>query len=121
MKSIYINYCQYNFVDNVGNILFSFKKETPITPLDIRKLQLASMIKGEWCNTTKEIDFGLYTLNHLSNYDIGNIVKHFKLFDTNCKSPVSFLPDNCWRAIISIKIYFESNPKSFLIEKIENK
>ena len=93
MKALYINDCLYHFIDNQGKVIFSFKSfHEPITSLDIRKLQLASMLKGEWCESFEEIKHYLSFL-HLTNvFAIGEIVNFFELFKYDSEKLVDTLP-----------------------------
>ncbi len=93
MKALYINDCLYHFIDNQGKVIFSFKSfHEPITSLDIRKLQLASMLKGKWCESFEEIKHYL-SLLHLTNvFAIGEIVNFFELFKYDSEKLVDTLP-----------------------------
>lgn len=119
MKAIYINDCQYDFVDNKGKLIFSYRSNNPLTYLDIRKLQLASMIQGNWCENIDEINFHLSSLKNLTPYEIGILVKHFELFDVKSKKLISCLQNDCWLAISKIKIFVDQDLSNFLITEFE--
>lgn len=116
MKAMYINECQCNFVDNQGELIFSFKSCNRITFLDIRKLQLASMIKGAWCNPD-EITYYLSSLHTLSVHEVGKIVNFFRLFDFDSEELIKYLPADIRKSIL---IHFGSNDFDyFFIEEFE--
>lgn len=123
MKASYINDCQYNFIDNQGNLVFSFQSlsNQPITSLDIRKLQLASMIKGEWCESLEEISHQLSSLHSLNSSAIGEIVNFFELFNCNSKNLVDTLPIKIVKMLSSISTKSINSDKFclFLIESFE--
>lgn len=91
LKALYINDCQCNFVDNQDQLIFSFESPNQLTFLDIRKLQLASMIKGAWCEF-REITYYLSFLHNLNPYAVGRIVNFFRLFDFDSEKLISTLP-----------------------------
>ncbi len=123
MKALYINDCQYNFIDNQGNLVFSFQSplHQPITLLVIRKLQLASMIKGEWCESLEEISNQLSSLHSLNSSEIGEIVNFFELFNCNSKNLVDTLPIKIVEMLSSIPTKSINSDKFclFLIESFE--
>lgn len=119
MKAIYINDCQYDFVDNEGQLIFSYRSNMPLTNLDIRKLQLASMIKGNWCENIDEINFYLSSLKNLAPYEIGILVQHFELFDVNSEKLILCLNNDCCEAISSIRISVDQDLSYFLITEFE--
>lgn len=101
MKAIYINDCQWHFIDNQDQLIFSFQLNRPITFLDIRKMQLASMIKGSWCKP-EEIDYYLSFLHQLNNATAGSIVNFFELFNSNSDNLISNVPADLKEGISSI-------------------
>lgn len=117
MKAIYINDCQYDFIDNHGETVFSFYLNRPITFLDIRKLQLSSMIKGNWCNF-EEIALNLSKIHQLDAYELGILVNFFELFKNDSEKLIFYLPDNVW-AIISKIQEIPCNSSIFLIDVFE--
>ena len=118
VKAMYINSCRYDFVDSQGKFIFSFKSPVsqPLTFLDIRKLQLASMLKGSWCLSIEEIPIYLSKLHQLDSDEIGQIVTFFELFDTNSKKFIYDLPIDIWKLLHS---NFCCNPINFLIDNLE--
>lgn len=94
MKVLRINDCRYHFIDNHGKVIFSFKSPSnqPITFLDIRKLQLASMIKGEWCDSFEEITHYLSSLHRTNVFAVGEIVNFFELFQYDSEKLIDTLP-----------------------------
>ena len=123
MKVLRINDCRYDFVDNQRNLVFSFKSPSnqPITFLDIRKLQLASMIKGEWCESFVEISYQLSSLHSLNLFAIGEIVNFFELFNCNSEKLVDNLPIKIGEILstITIKSINSARFGLFLIEAVE--
>ncbi len=117
IKAMYINDYQCNFIDNQGKIIFSFKSCNRITFLDIRKLQLASMIKGAWCKY-EEITYYLSFLHQLDTYAIGKIVNYFALFDFDLEKSINHLPNDIWEIIATIAN--GSNFSSFFIYGFED-
>lgn len=117
MKAMYISECQCNFVDNQEKLIFSFKSCNRITYLDIRKLQLASMIKGAWCEPG-DITYYLYYLQGLNPLEIGEIVIFFELFDFDSEKLINHLPSHIRQSISMIQ--FETNDfRHFFIEGFE--
>lgn len=120
MKAMYINDCQCNFIDNEEKLIFSFRSPNnrPITLLDIRKLQVASMIKGGWCESFEEIASYLSSLHQVDSHGLGRMVEFFKLFDNNSDELISYLPSDIW-VFLSMIATSSGNFDSFLIEEFE--
>lgn len=118
MKAIYINDCQYDFIDNEGKLVHSFKLNRPITFLDVRKLQLSSMIKGAWCNSIEEIEYHLSFIHRLHSYQVGILVNFFELFDNDSEKLISFLTTNVWESISNIQV-LSSDMSIYLVNDLE--
>ena len=120
LKAMYMNDYQWKFIDDQEKLIFSFRSSNrPIMLLDIRKLQLASMLKGEWCKSFEEIASYLSSLHQLDSYWLGRIVEFFKLFDNNYDDLINHLPSDIWESISNITTGF-GNLNLFLIEGFEN-
>lgn len=122
MKALYIHDCRYDFIDDQENLIFSFKSPSnhPITPRDIRKLQLASMLKGEWCKF-EEIPDQLSSLHALNSVELGEIIIFFELFNYNSEKLVDNLPIKIEEILSTITTKSISSAKFdlFLIEPVE--
>lgn len=122
MKVLYTDDCPYYFIDNQENLIFCFTlpSNQPITPLDIRKLQLASMLKGEWCKF-EEISDQLSSLHSLNSLALGEIINFFELFNCNSEKLVDNLPIKIGEILSSIttKSINSTEFDLFLITAIE--
>lgn len=120
LKAMYMNDYQWKFIDDQEKLIFSFRSSNrPITLLDIRKLQLASMLKGEWCESFEEIASYLSSLHQLDSYWLGRIVEFFKLFDNNYDDLINHLPSDIWESISNIATGF-GNLNLFLTQEFED-
>ncbi len=117
LKAQCLNDCQCNFVDNEEKLIFSFKSSNhQITFLDIRKLQLASMIKGAWCEF-REITYYLSFLHQLNSHAVGKVVNFFKLFDFDSENLIDYIPNEIAEVIATISN--TDNFSSFFIDSFE--
>lgn len=121
MKALYINDCRYHFIDNQGKVIFSFKLNRSITPLDIRKLQLSSMLKGEWCDSFEEITHYLSLLHRTNVFAVGEIVNFFELFQYDSEKLIDTLPIKIGEilSVLTSKSINVTRFPLFLIESFE--
>lgn len=123
MKAIYYNDCQYNFevFDNFQHpIICEFKSDRPITFLDLRKIEISSIIKGEVVCNHKQIEEQLEKLHLLTVSKVGTLVNTFSLFSNSLESYVEHLDSTCLRYLTEIsKIPIFYSIETFLITKLE--
>lgn len=119
MKIMYVNDSCYNFVDEKGvNQAQLLVKGRSLNFLDVRKFQLASMIKGKWCTSNSDVDLYFYIMqSKLSAEELGLLVKEFELFNSSSKNFIATFSKEAIKIISSISS--ETNIFDFLVEKVE--
>lgn len=124
MKAIYINDYQYNFeiFDKSLNskTSYEFKADRPITFLDLRKIEIASIIKGKIVCNHREIEEQLEKLHTLNSSKVGTLVNSFSLFSNSLDTYVKHLDSICWTYLTEISETLRDFPiDEFLITELE--